>query len=927
MPPAAPGKYLNTLAFRATPALVGDATVHVRHLDDETWKLWDDLDRQYRSRSRNESARAPYSIATTVLGVLSGGYVHFDPDKRSRFLASREPLDNALLRRVFTLTERLALGEDIGTIDLAKPPELAKRIAELPEHQYLLAEHLQPAPNTQPSAPGWVYRTVAWDLARRLAAQPWAISDSRTIQLQPDTTGGLVALNDPWQNEKEDRYALSRTALILKTLPNITSPLLLMTSRVTRVSDSLIFSRTALAQQPGPGRPVLEVKLDGRGSAHTINRLALAALGRLDVDYSILRTIAERSTREQELLAAAKAKNEPARFPRNHPGQVWPVLPKNFAFPIGTGTGMHHLRRLHDHVRLVFADAAEPLVMRETRMQFAHRPTESERLSQRERDRRKEEQAASGAGGPLAQPGNAFPAPDSIAASTRTAGFDRLRIACLWYRDETRLRMLDTLRRTFGLDPAGLDPRDGQELNLHAGTITAVFHQAADFLTPGHPAGRTEALKKIHTSLIPEDSVLVGTWCETEVPTAEHADGSGIDKLDDLDAKHQTRAILAGLGIPSQYLLGRDATGVIGPKEDKDHPAEWALLDLYRSLGVIDGRIANALRPPTGDYPVDRIAHVGIHVRQQNRRKGERGQPKVVITATALIPPAHADGTWTMLGWSSTRPAWQLYHRAQPAFHATPYPEGIDKNTYRQRWDEAAQTVERALADLAGELDGGRYIVTVDELASRRMWHGLQNIHQSAPPENGTSRYWLPGSTLNRDERPQAVIRVNIEDDEVPPPVGATQVLKDLDSEPREFETATKLYQVATDFATPVWILCNVPRGYDGAGAGRLGAKYTRWDAKRSVQSDNRAERRKGEMPQNWYSMTATEIYPLSYAADLPQEALAIATAKLCHQTISWSDRIRHPVPLHAAKQMDLDHPQYRRTAQQDEHEPTEPGL
>ncbi|WP_425581744.1 RNaseH domain-containing protein [Streptosporangium vulgare] len=48
---------------------------------------------------------------------------------------------------------------------------------------------------------------------------------------------------------------------------------------------------------------------------------------------------------------------------------------------------------------------------------------------------------------------------------------------------------------------------------------------------------------------------------------------------------------------------------------------------------------------------------------------------------------------------------------------------------------------------------------------------------------------------------------------------------------------------------------------------------------------------------------------------------LARTTARLCHQTIAWSDRSRYPVPLHAARQMDLDHPQYRRSAPSEEQE------
>ena len=169
-----------------------------------------------------------------------------------------------------------------------------------------------------------------------------------------------------------------------------------------------------------------------------------------------------------------------------------------------------------------------------------------------------------------------------------------------------------------------------------------------------------------------------------------------------------------------------------------------------------------------------------------------------------------------------------------------------------------AERRQRALADVAEELEETPYVVTVDEQSSRRMWDGLQNIRLGDSPENRKSRYWLPGSTLGADERPRAIVRINIEADEVPQPVSATYIAKTKDSKPVEKETATTLYRVTTDFGTPAWIFCNVPRAYDGASAGRLGSKYTRWDAKRSVASDKKEERRKGEMSQNWYAMTAS---------------------------------------------------------------------
>jgi RNaseH domain of pPIWI_RE/pPIWI_RE module N-terminal domain/MID domain of pPIWI_RE len=932
-----PGKYLNTLAFRCTPGLVGTAEVSVRHFDEATWKLWDDFDRQCKQRYNSESAQAPYSIATTVLSMMGGGYVCFAPDRQDPFLASLHPIDSKLLRRVFTLTYHLALGQDISTIDLTASPELAKRIADTQQERHPLADYLEVADNTQATAPNWLYRTVAWELSRRLACEPWAISDNRTIRLRPDSTGGLVAFDDPWQNEQGGRYALSRTALTLKTLPNISNPVLLLDSRVTRISSSLVFSATALAEQPGGDRPLLEVALNGRGGARTVNRLALQALGRLEMDYSILRTIDERSKREQKLLADAKEKDERPVFPREHPQQVWPVLPKNYSFPIGTGPGMHHLRLLHQHFTTVFADQVEPLKAREVRMDLPHRPTDPMKLPQQEHDRRKAEYDHWKAErkqnpelkrpDPISPRGSAFPVPESIVASVEAAGFKKLRIACLWYRDETRLRMLDTLRKTFCLAARGLDPRDGEELSLHGEQITAVFHYAPDFLKPGPPGNRKEALAASGAALRSQDGVLVGAWCETEVPAASEAGDDSQTNLDDLDAKPQTKNVLANMDVPSQYLRGRDDTGVIKPRS-KDHPAEMALLDLYRSLGIIDDRIANALQPQKADYPVNRIAHVGIYVRQQNRRKGEFGQPKVVITASALVPPEAAGGTWTMLGWSSTRPGWRPYRLAQTAFHASAYPEGTgDKKTYRQRWDDAAEAVELALTDLAEELEETPYVVTVDEQSSRRMWDGLQNIRLGDSPANGKSRYWLPGSTLGADERPRAIIRVNTEDDEVPQPVSATYIARTKDSEPAEKETATTLYRIITDFSTPAWIFCNVPRAYDGASAGRLGSKYTRWDAKRSVSSDNKEERRKGEMSQNWYAMTASVIYPLACADGLPEEALAITTARLCHQAQFWDGRSRFPVPLHAARQMDLDHPQYRRTATLEKKPIAEPGA
>ncbi|WP_201776583.1 RNaseH domain-containing protein [Allosalinactinospora lopnorensis] len=426
------------------------------------------------------------------------------------------------------------------------------------------------------------------------------------------------------------------------------------------------------------------------------------------------------------------------------------------------------------------------------------------------------------------------------------------------------------------------------------------------------------------SSLTPEEDTLIGAWCETEMPDAEDFPDWDPQQLDAVDAKPQTKSILARRDIASQYLKGYDSDGVITPQAE-DHPAQMALLDLFRSLGATDERIANAVEG-TSTFAVEKLAHIGVHVRQQNRRPGERGEPKVVITATALVPPHTASRTWSLLGWSSTDPVWKPYHAAQNAFHASNYPPpSVGEKSYRAKWDEAAQTVEQALTDFVDVQDGLPYTVTVDSNAARRMWDGLQNMRLGTQPahtgsSDRGSRLRLPGERLGTDA-PVAVIRLNTDDKEVPRPIGVIHRGKRPGATPVDQETSTLLFEIDTDFGTPAWLLSNVPRNYDGnSGSGRrLGSKRTRWEVNRSVYSDEPAQRRKGEMSQNFYGMTATEILPIGGPSDQAREALAAMTARLCHQTMFWSDRARYPVPLHAAQQMDDDHPQHRREALQDE--------
>jgi RNaseH domain of pPIWI_RE len=171
---------------------------------------------------------------------------------------------------------------------------------------------------------------------------------------------------------------------------------------------------------------------------------------------------------------------------------------------------------------------------------------------------------------------------------------------------------------------------------------------------------------------------------------------------------------------------------------------------------------------------------------------------------------------------------------------------------------------------------------------------------------------WLPGHTLPLGQQPVAVIRVNKDTGEIPRPIQVTRLGPD-DEVIDSTETTQLMYRVETDFGDPVWLLVTVPPQYDGSGAGRLGDKKTRWTADHGSSAEG--DLRRNEMRATWYAMNATEIFMIPVARNIDCSALARMTARLCHQPLAWTGRTRYPVHLHAAQQMDLDHPQYRRSA------------
>lgn len=411
-------------------------------------------------------------------------------------------------------------------------------------------------------------------------------------------------------------------------------------AHMRRVNDTVVWSSTVMVDR-GEG-PILLVDLDGRKLKNT-NRLALEILSKLDADATALNTVDERVRSELDGLNAPKPDGQKAaKRLTEKPGTIRPVVPKQRSFQVGSGAGLHHLAMLHEHIGRAFDGKAEILTLDVVDTVFGER---IHAITATEKAKRKKNGEFLNLCG--------LPTSDSVHSSIEEQGFTRLRIVCLWYRDETRLRMISALTHAYGGD-VDIDPADGDVVPVADG-IEAVFVRAHKLLAHGTDDSRLDDVRGT-IDRFGEDGVVTAAWCETEIPEpGEEQQGmKPAEVRKDLaakDAKFQLRRAFATELVPSQYIVGvttetgrngdRTRQVVTVPKErDKDHRAFMALLDLYRSCGIIDDRYERALYAQGDPYEIPRMAFLGIHVRRQSKSDTFGGEPKRVVTASCLIPSA-----------------------------------------------------------------------------------------------------------------------------------------------------------------------------------------------------------------------------------------------------------------------------------------------
>jgi RNaseH domain of pPIWI_RE/pPIWI_RE module N-terminal domain len=878
---------LELAAFPFTRELVGVASVY--ELPIPARRAWLQLQNSYRQHAGSDG-NLPHAALTAALRAVTRTQVTLGPvskDQPPRFLASHQPLQPDDLRDAFTVFEQAILGIPADQIHIVHGSELADIMAGIEPQTGPLSRYVG-SYGHQPDAQGWVYDIATWQAASQLAGRSFHV-DGLDIRFRMDTSGDLLVWDNDllwtgsWGARYPTRYAALRLKLQMLTLPHLGLPVLMMDPTVFWLASQLGSSRNAWLAPDDPAAPLLTLRLArARGRPADIDHTTATALTILGK----LRGYVPIQPEDRDLSGL--------------PGRLRAVIPHPVRFPIGRGVGMHTLRELAGQVADILG--VRPVTAA---------PVEAHRFKARPR-------RTLGRDTELLDPGRL---PETIAAS----GSRSLRIVVLYSTPHTRRRVQNLLAYHFDrtdLSVAAIS--DDRETALVPGSVSVIFRNATDLLAHG-PHNRRRQLAGEIPALAPADGVRILALCETEYDPVGWEEqrrkarrDTTVADPDAVDAKHPVNQILARRGVPTQFLamapvarvpeqVPEDPADALARAVSKDYPGHGALGDLLRSGGIAHSRIGEALAYGRRGLTTP-TAFVGLHLREQKAIAGKR---YLIYTMAALMPVTGTAG-WQVLGYAwqphpvTGTTGWMPYADADVAFRAHDLTEGTRATAYDGR---LPGVINEALRQLSPRLGSLPYVLFVSGESGRTIWPGLANKHLGREPDpDGTidGRLALPGPD---GFRPAAIVRITSGTSHVPRPVrGVKASPNHADSDHAEDDaaeivrTTNALYEL--DLQQRVgraWLLATVPRQFSGGGRlRRAGSVQSRWQAGPELQRAN------------WYCHTGTEILVLGADEDLA--SYAVATARLCDHTIAWDSRTRFPVPLHLARQMDADHPEYRRT-------------
>lgn len=900
---------MSMLAAPLTRELMG--TVWLYRFPDKIEHEWNRLRAIYRGKTGSK-ANLPYAGLLMVLRASGATSASLYPTSKSRppqFLALSKKLPPAHLRAVVALWEQALLQTPADETSLAYTSGLADLFASVEPEQVAVWDHVRLGPHAV-DADDWVWDAASWNLASLLARTGLKV-DGRTIPWRPDTENNLMVWDTEhlWSNnwlearpakEKKDKeaageeaeapeewkfrrhYAALRVEVAMKSLHSLPVPLVVMTPRVSRLSNQINGARTAWWAPRSPSAPLLRVGLGGKGKythlEHT-SRLALDAWVRL-MDEPVF----PRGPKDTEFLPVS------AMDLSGEPGGLRALIPFSKSFPIGKGVGLHTVAALADHLSTA---TGQGLV---GGRQVAKVLSVAARKTEYGRDATLLDDA-------------------DLEGIMAAAGCSRLRILALYEHQEMRTRMQRLLAYHFNRPDLadGMPDDEIVELGCHTEVL---LHRAPQLLSHGGHHDRRGALTDALPGLTAEDTGVLAL-VETEYDAKEwgrqrRAARRGEEGAGDpytLDAKPEVSRHLARHGVLAQFLTpttkklrskkkerkAASPLDALGMELAADFPGHMAIGDMLRAAGLVHPRLTRAIS--TGKGLKDRVAHLGLHMRAQLGEKhvNRTEEPKLMWILTAFVPVgAHWKALAYLPAGRNGKGGWFNYAHAQALSRSHPIPEGSRGD------DTLPRRIDHALFELSRHLECG-YVLYVSGDSTRPVWPLLANKNADLLPDGdglANGRPALPGATLTPGHRPRAVIRTTSSAD---PSIPLPALFHEIDEDGTEHDgdkTSNALFQL--DHTDTTFLMSRRPHQMDGktpsAKSGRIQGRWACDD--------------KEQQAETWYNLTATEIAVITR----PDGEDALACARLCNHALAWEHRTRHPLPVHAAIQMDKNHPEYRRT-------------
>ncbi|MEV8395282.1 MULTISPECIES: RNaseH domain-containing protein [unclassified Streptomyces] len=906
---------MSMLAAPLTSALMG--TVWLYRFPDKIEHEWKKLRSVYLGKTGSK-ANLPYAGLLTVLRASGATSATLNPTSKSKppqFLALSRKLPAAHLRAAVALWEQALLQTPAEEISLAYSSDLADLFASVEPEHVAVWDHVRHGRRAV-DADGWVWDAASSNLAALVAKTALPV-DGRTIALRPDTENNVMVWDTdhlwsnnwldarPAKDKKNDspksaadesqapeewkvrrHYAALRVEVAMKSLHSLPVPLVVMTPRVSRLSNQINGARTAWWAPRSPSRRLLCLNLGGKGKythlEHT-SRLALDAWVRL-MDEPVF----PRDPKDTEFLPVS------AMDLSGEPGAFRALIPFSKSFPLGKGVGLHTVAALADHLSEVTGQDLVRGRQVAKVLSVAARKTEYGRDATLLDD---------------------VDLQDIMAA----AGCSKLRILALYEHQEMRTRMQRLLAYHFNRPDlaSGMPDDEIVELGCHTEVL---LHRAPELLSHGGHHDQRGALTDALPGLEAEGTGVLAL-VETEYDAKEwgrqrraarRGEEGAVDPYT-LDAKPEVSRHLARHGVLAQFLTPttkklrskkkeREAETpleALGMELAADFPGHMAIGDMLRSAGLVHPRLTRAIS--TGKGLKDRVAHLGLHMRAQlgEKHTHRTEEPKLMWVLTAFVPVGEHWETLAYLpadrGGSG---GWFNYARAQGLSRSRPIPEGSRGD------DTLPRRIDHALFELARRLECG-YVLYVSGDSTRPVWPLLSNKNADLLPDDDgltNGRPALPGATLAPEHRPRAVIRTTSSAD---PSIPVPALFHEIDEDGNVSDgdkTSNALFQL--DGTATTFLMSRRPHQMDGkTPSAKSGRTQGRWAC------DD-----KEQQAETWYNLTATEIAVIQRPDGDDALPYALTTARLCNHALAWEHRTRQPLPIHAAIQMDKNHPEYRRT-------------